>query len=143
VSALNKKLYGAAPAPDFAVRDFATAGTICPSIHFELLAAPVAPKVVIGAVKFQSVASDCYSVAAEVAGSSLVVLAISSKRVRRLLENRRDTQENTRLEIPADSASFYSPNHFQRFALRLPLLAAESVGLDIHGDSDVCRWRGA
>ena len=35
------------------------------------------------------------TVTAEGAGSSPVVPAIHSKRVRRLLENRRDTQENT------------------------------------------------
>jgi hypothetical protein len=27
-----------------------------------------------------------------------------------------------------------APNHFHHFALRLPLLAADSVGVDMHGD---------
>jgi hypothetical protein len=90
--------------------------------------------VVIGAVKLQSVASDCYSVAAEVARSSLVVLAISSKRVRRLLENRRDTQEIYAWRFPPIPPLFTPPIHSHRFALRLALLAAESVGVDIHGD---------
>jgi hypothetical protein len=46
-------------------------------------------------VKLQPVTSGRWTVTAEVASSSLVVPAILSKRVRQLLENRRDTQENT------------------------------------------------
>ena len=48
-----------------------------------------------GAVKLQPVTSGCCTVTAEVASSSLVVPAIIYKRVNQLLENRRDTQENT------------------------------------------------
>ena len=48
------------------------------------------------------------SVTAEVAGSSPVVPAIHSKRFRRLLENRRDTQENTHYAAPADTGVVFS-----------------------------------
>src|SRR5882762_1905045 len=50
----------------------------------------------------------CKPVPAEVASSSLVVPAILSKRLSLLLENRRDTQENTHYAAPADTGVVFS-----------------------------------
>ena len=70
-----------------------------------------------------------------VARSSPVVPAIPSKRVTRLLENRHDAQENTPLSDTRRSCRslLLRQNHFHHLALRSTLLAADSVGVDIHG----------
>ena len=83
------------------------------------------------------------TVTAEAAGSSPVVPAIHSTRVRRLLENRRDT---TRKYTLSDACRrlrcfFRWQNHFHYFALRPPLLAADSVGIDVHGAVGVAHQR--